>query len=71
MEPSPLPEIPPEPIHVPGGSIWPLGAAIGIVIMAIGALMHHHLVPSLSTALVGAVVLVVSVYKWAFEPFEV
>jgi len=71
MEPSPLPATPPAPIHVPPGSVWPLCAAIGIITMGVGALMHHHLVPSLATALVGLAVLVVSIYQWAFEPFEV
>jgi cytochrome c oxidase subunit 1 len=69
--PNPQPETPPEPVHVPPGSIWPLCTAVGILVMGIGALQHHALVPSLATALVGAAVTVVSIYKWAFEPFEV
>jgi len=66
MVPNPLPESPLEPIHMPGGSFWPLVAAIGIVVIASGALLS-----SLWIALGGAAVLVVSIYAWAFEPFEV
>jgi cytochrome c oxidase subunit 1 len=63
---TPLPETPREDIHVPGGSFWPAIAAIGIVLMAIGALIKM-----LPVVLGGGVVLIVSVYAWAFEPFEV
>jgi cytochrome c oxidase subunit 1 len=66
MVPSPLPDSPPEPIHMPGGSFWPLVAAIGIVVLASGVLLG-----SLWIALGGTGVLVVSIYAWAFEPFEV
>jgi hypothetical protein len=62
--------VPPAPIHVPGGSIWPLCTAAGIIVMGIGGLLHHSLVPSLATALAGALITVISVYRWAFEPFE-
>jgi cytochrome c oxidase subunit 1 len=65
-EPKPLPATPPEAVHLPGGSFWPLVSAIGIVTMASGAVLH-----SLWVALAGAAVLVVSIYAWAFEPFEV
>ena len=68
---SEIPDTPPAPIHVPPGSYRPLMAAVGIVIMGIGALMHHHLLPSLLTALGGVAVLVYAIYSWAFEPFEV
>ena len=68
---TPIPDTPPEPVHVPGGSYWPLVTALGIVIMAIGALMHRALVPSLLTGIAGAAVVVVGIYRWAFEPFEV
>jgi hypothetical protein len=71
MEPSPLPAVPPTPIHVPPGSVWPLCTAIGILIMAVGGLLHHSLWPSVGTALAGAAVTVTGIYKWAFEPFEV
>jgi cytochrome c oxidase subunit 1 len=68
---TPIPDVPPEPIHVPGGSHWPLMAALGILVIAVGGLLHHNLVPSLVTALAGAAMLVFSIYRWAFEPFEV
>jgi cytochrome c oxidase subunit I len=71
MEPSPLPAVPPAPIHVPGGSIWPLCTALGIIVMGIGGLLHHNLWPAVGTALAGAAITVVSIYQWAFEPFEV
>ena len=60
-----IPDVPPEPIHVPGGSYWPVLAALGLVGFFTGALMH-----SLWVVIAAAVVLVVSVFKWAFEPFE-
>jgi cytochrome c oxidase subunit 1 len=66
-----IPDTPPEPVHVPGGSHWPLVTAVGILIMAVGALMHHSFVPSLVTAIAGALVVLLGVYRWAFEPFEV
>jgi cytochrome c oxidase subunit 1 len=64
-EPRPLPETPPGPIHLPGGSYWPLVTAVGIVAAATGLLLQ-----SLWLALAGAAVLVVGIYAWAFEPFE-
>jgi cytochrome c oxidase subunit 1 len=60
-----LPERPPAPIHVPGGSWWPMITAFGLPIMAIGAL--SRLLP---VVLAGAAVLIVGIYRWAFEPFE-
>jgi cytochrome c oxidase subunit 1 len=63
---SEVPATPPEPVHVPGGSFWPLVAAIGIVIAATGAILQSVLV-----AVGGGVVLVLALYFWAFEPFEV
>jgi cytochrome c oxidase subunit 1 len=60
-----IPDVPPEPIHVPGGSHWPPLAALALVGFFTGALMH-----SLWVVIAAAVVLVVSVFKWAFEPFE-
>jgi hypothetical protein len=44
---------------------------LGVLVIAVGALLHHHFVPSLVTVLAGLGVVVVSVYRWAFEPFEV
>ena len=61
-----VPATPPEPVHVPGGSYWPLIASIGIVIAATGAILKSVLV-----AVGGGVVLLLALYFWAFEPFEV
>jgi cytochrome c oxidase subunit 1 len=60
-----IPELPPEPIHMPGGSYWPMIAAAGILVMAVGAVAH-----TLWVVLMGGSILVVSIYRWAFEPFE-
>ncbi len=62
---APLPERPPAPIHVPGGSWWPMITAVGLPVMAIGAL--SHLIP---IVIAGAAVVMVGIYRWAFEPFE-
>ncbi len=64
--PRPLPETPPQPIHLPGGSYWPLVTAVGIVVGAIGGITQ-----SLWVTLLGAAIVVGSIYAWAFEPFEV
>jgi cytochrome c oxidase subunit 1 len=61
-----IPEVPPEPIHVPGESFWPVVAALGILVVATGAVSRE-----LFVVLGGVIVLVVSIYAWAFEPFEV
>jgi cytochrome c oxidase subunit 1 len=68
---SEIPDVPPGPIHVPPGSVRPLITAVGILVMGVGALMHHHFLPSLVTVLGGAAILVYGIYSWAFEPFEV
>jgi cytochrome c oxidase subunit 1 len=60
-----IPEVPPAPVHVPGGSYWPVVTASAIVIVAIGAVIKTLLV-----VLGGAALLVVGIYAWAFEPFE-
>jgi cytochrome c oxidase subunit 1 len=65
-EPRPLPETPPQPIHMPGGSHWPLVTAIGIIVGAVGGLTE-----TLWIALLAAAIIVVGIYAWAFEPFEV
>jgi cytochrome c oxidase subunit 1 len=65
-EPKPLPEDPPGPIHLPGGSYWPPVTAVGIIVAATGLLTV-----SLGVALAGIGVLVVGIYAWALEPFEV
>ncbi len=62
---TPVPATPPAPVHVPGGSYWPAVAAIGIVVMAIGAILKTLLI-----TLGGTAVLVVSIYAWSFEHFE-
>ncbi len=61
-----VPATPPEPVHVPDGSYWPLVASLGIVIAATGAILKSVLV-----VVGGGVVLVLALYFWAFEPFEV
>jgi heme/copper-type cytochrome/quinol oxidase subunit 1 len=62
---TPLPHRPPAPIHVPGGSWWPMITAFGLPIMAIGAI--SRLLP---VVIVGAAVLIVGIYRWAYEPFD-
>ncbi len=62
---SEIPDVPPEPVHVPGGSYWPVVAAFGIPLFFTGALVH-----SLWLAILGAGWTTFSVFKWAFEPFE-
>ncbi len=63
---APLPATPPEPIHVPGGSWWPLVTALGVPLIAVAALSHQ-----LWLALAGVAVVVAGIYRWAYEPFEV
>jgi cytochrome c oxidase subunit 1 len=60
-----IPDVPPEPVHVPAGSFWPIVSAIGIVTTAVGAVLS-----TLWVVLVGAGILVLSIYAWSFEPFE-
>ncbi len=60
-----IPEVSPEPIHAPGGSYWPLVTAVCIVVIATGAIMH-----SLWVVLAAVAAVVISIYSWAFEPFE-
>lgn len=60
-----IPDVPPEPVHVPGGSYWPVVAAFGILVFFSGAVSH-----SLWLAVFGAGWITFSVFKWAFEPFE-
>jgi cytochrome c oxidase subunit 1 len=63
---APLPLTPPEPIHVPGGSWWPLFTAFGLPIIAVAAISHH-----LWLVFVGLAVVITGIYRWAYEPFEV
>src|SRR5690348_4479589 len=60
------PATPPAPIHVPGGSWWPLVAACGLPVMALSVLAH-----TLWIVFVGAAILLFGIYRWAYEPFEV
>ena len=62
---TPLPDRPPAPIHVPGGSWWPMITAAGLPLMAIGALSRF-----LPIVFVGVAVVIVGIYRWAYEPFE-
>jgi hypothetical protein len=59
------PETPPHHIHVPGGSWWPLVTAVGLPLMATGAIARL-----LWVVLLGAAVLIYGIYRWAYEPFE-
>jgi cytochrome c oxidase subunit 1 len=63
---TPVPAVPPEPVHVPPGSFWPALAATGIIVAAVGAILK-----SLLVVLGGGAVLIVAIYAWALEPFEV
>ena len=63
---TPLPATPPVPIHVPGGSWWPMVTAVGLPLMAIAALSHQ-----LWLVFVGLAVVIAGIYLWAYEPFEV
>jgi len=60
------PAAPPAPIHVPAGSWWPPIAALGLPVTALAPLTH-----TLWIAFVGVAILLVGIYRWAFEPFEV
>ncbi|UCD25112.1 MAG: cytochrome ubiquinol oxidase subunit I, partial [Gemmatimonadota bacterium] len=63
---SDVPDVPPEPVHVPGGTIWPILTATGILLMATGAITM-----TLWIVVASALLTVFSIYRWAFEPFEV
>ena len=60
------PATPPEPIHVPGGSWWPMVAAFALPVLALAPLTQ-----TLWIAFAGLALLLAGVYGWAFEPFEV
>jgi cytochrome c oxidase subunit 1 len=49
-------------IHLPSPSFWPLIAAIGFPIIALGMIYDFALVG------VGAAILIVGLYGWALEP---
>ena len=63
---SEIPEVPPEPVHVPGGTYWPIMTAFGILLAGVGAVMH-----TLWLVLLAAGITVVCIYRWVFEPFDV
>ncbi len=63
---APLPAAPPQPIHVPGGSWWPFVTACGLPVLALAPLTH-----TLWIAFVGVAIVLIGIYRWAFEPFEV
>jgi hypothetical protein len=50
---------------MPGPSFYPLLTAIGIIVMAVGALTT-----TLPVVFVGVGVLLFGVYGWAFQPLE-
>jgi cytochrome c oxidase subunit 1 len=54
----------PEPV-MPGPSLWPMGLAASIVVGAVGGLTQ-----SLPVALLGAALIFVCVFGWAFQPLE-
>ncbi len=60
-----IPDEPEGEIHMPGGSYWPAVTAVGILVLAVGGL-----VTNLPIVLGGVAVVVVGIYAWAFEPFE-
>ncbi len=49
--------------HVPSGSIWPLVTALGLPILALAPLSH-----TLPLVFVGAAIVLLGIYRWAFEP---
>jgi len=62
---SEIPDEPPEPVHVPGGSFWPVLTAIGIIVLATAGLAK-----SILLAVAGGLIVAVCIFAWAFEPFE-
>ncbi|HKR56731.1 MAG TPA: cbb3-type cytochrome c oxidase subunit I, partial [Gemmatimonadales bacterium] len=53
-------------IHVPDGSWWPLVSAAGLPLLATSLISGQ-----LWLAFVAAAVMLVGIFKWGFEPFEV
>jgi cytochrome c oxidase subunit 1 len=51
-------------IHMPAPSFWPLVAAIGLPVIALGLLYSYALVA------IGGIILLVGVYAWTFEPAD-
>ena len=56
------PDVPPEPVHMPEPSYWPLVLALGLLLMTIGGL------GSLGLTLFGLFVTLGAMFGWAFEP---
>ncbi len=54
-------------IHLPRPSIWPLVTAVG-VLLVIGSILFTHMKGWYAITLSGAAVLVIGIYRWAFEP---
>ncbi len=63
---SDIPDVPPEPVHVPGGTYWPFLTASGILLLAVGAILH-----GLWIVLGAGLFTTFCIFRWAFEPFEV
>jgi cytochrome c oxidase subunit 1 len=51
-------------IHMPAPSYWPLVAAIGLPVIALGLLYSYAIVA------VGGIVLLTGIYGWALEPAD-
>jgi cytochrome c oxidase subunit I len=60
-----IPEGAEDVIHVPGGSVWPLVTASGLPVLALAPLTH-----TLPLAFLGAAIILLGIFRWAFEPFE-
>jgi cytochrome c oxidase subunit 1 len=60
---------PPEPIHLPNPSYFPILTAAGIPIVAYGIIWHTTLVGKLLIVL-GAVITVAALIGWSLEPLE-
>ena len=57
-------------IHMPSPSYWPLLCALGLATMATGLLVSDSVGPMAIPifAIVGLLLLIGSIYGWAFEP---
>jgi cytochrome c oxidase subunit I len=53
-------------IHMPNPSYWPAVAAVGVLAVMLGLMMHARF--GLWGPAVGALILFLGVFKWAFEP---
>ena len=62
-------------IHMPFGSIWPFVAALGMLIVAVGATCFTTKVepgigPKLALTLIGGAVTLIGIYFWSLEGNE-